>query len=109
MQQLLVRHGEGADRQNLLPQILQRYPVGGVDRKEPLENVQGVVRDGQDGPEEVGIVDVCSECLIRGSSLAPGVATACEVDEDHAKGPQVVVLGRVPIETVVQPTLTFWG
>lgn len=52
-------------------------------------------------------MDKGSECLVRGTSLSPGVSTTCEIDENDTESPDVVSLGIVFLYSLKQATLAF--
>ena len=61
--------------------------------------------DGKDGTEKVLVVDVGSECLVGRTSLAPGVSTAGQVDEDDTKGPEIIGGSIVLFQSLKETTL----
>lgn len=64
--------------------------LGWVDFKDPAENQVQLGRQRKDGPEETGILQKSSEGAIALRSTLPWVSSTCEVDEDDAKGPDII-------------------
>jgi hypothetical protein len=107
--ELILRHNEGLDGENLAAEVGKGNASEGVESEDALEDAVGVVGDGEDGTEEVGVAEVGAESLVGGAGLLPGVAAASEVDEDDAERPDIVVRGGVGVEALEETALTLCG
>jgi hypothetical protein len=90
-----------------LDQIRKGDPSLGVDVEDPSQDGIALISDGKDGLEEVRVLPVG---LVRGvlnRCTLPRVATACQVDENHAQGPHVVGRRRVASHRVRVCILAF--
>ena len=90
-----------------MPQFRERDASGGIEVEDALEKVIAGGRDGENGPEEIGVVEVGFKGFVGGAGLFPRVATTGEVDEDDAEGPDVVVKGGVVTQPLEETALTF--
>jgi hypothetical protein len=73
-----------------LNQFGKSDPGGRVQVEDPLQDVVALISDGQDSLEEVGVLPVGLVGGVLNRSTLPRVATAGQVDKDHAKGPDIV-------------------
>ena len=103
--QLFVRHRERLDSDDLPPQLLEGHAIAWVEREEALEDPVGGMGDGQNGAEELGVVDVGAERLVGRTGLPPWVPAAGKVDEDDTEGPDVVLLGVVRLQALEEAAL----
>ena len=76
--------------------------------KKTFEDDVERVRNGENGAQEIGIVHVCPESVVRGTSLSPWIAAASEIDEDDTEGPDIVLLRIIRFKTFKQAALALW-
>lgn len=82
---LVVCHGERVHGSHLSSELSQAGSMSGVQSEEGFEDPVGGLGNGQDGPEEVGVVNKGPESLVRGTSLSPWVSTTGQVDKNDAE------------------------
>lgn len=93
--EFLLGHGESFDFRDGLAEFREGDTMLRVDAEDPFEELVGLNRYREDFAKEVGVGDVSAERFVSEGSLLPGISATCEVDEDNAKGPDVVSPGRV--------------
>lgn len=103
----MLGHDERLDAHDLAAKLGERDADGRVESEDALEDSVRVLRNREDRAEEVGVAEVGAEGLVGRASLLPRVASACEVDENDAERPDVVVGSRVRSETLEETALAF--
>lgn len=63
---------------------------GRVQVEDSLQDFIALISDGQDGLEEVGVLSESLVGRVLNRRTLPRVATASQVDKDHAKGPDII-------------------
>lgn len=82
--------GEPRATLNQIPQFGKLDSSGRVGIEDPPQNGVQLVRDGKNGPEEVGILHEGTEGRVLQRGLFPRVASASQVHEDDAQRPDVI-------------------
>jgi hypothetical protein len=73
-----------------LNQLREGNPGGRVQVEDPPQDGIALISDRQDGLEEVGILPVGLVGGVLNRRTLPRVAAAGQVNQDHAKGPDIV-------------------
>jgi len=73
-----------------VPELGDRDPLGGVDLEHAAEDGVQFGREGEDRPEEVGVLEEGPEGAVRLGRPLPRVPAAGEVDEDNTERPNIV-------------------
>lgn len=76
--------------ENSLLQLGKRHPLSRVQIKNSSQNVVEIIREGQDRFEEAAVLHVSTESGIVHGSPLPGVTATGQVDQDDAKGPDII-------------------
>lgn len=84
-------------------------PLGRVALEDAAEDVDHLVRQGQDRLEKKGILQISTETGVLNGCTLPRVAATGQVDEDDAQAPDVVGSGCVAGHWTGIRLLTFWG
>lgn len=61
-----------------------------IQVEDPLQDIIALISDGQDGFKEVGVLPVGLVGGVLNRCTLPRVASASQVDENHAKGPNII-------------------
>lgn len=61
---LLLRHDEGLDGEDLATKVGKGDAGERIEREDALQDAVGVVGDGEDGAEEIGVAEVRAEGLV---------------------------------------------
>lgn len=72
------------------PELGDRGTPGRVELKDAPENVVQLRGDGQNGPEELGILHVGTECAVLEGGTLPWVAATGQIHKDDSQAPDIV-------------------
>lgn len=71
-------------------QLGNRDSLSWVEFKDTLQDRVELSRDGQNGPEELGVLHVGAECAILERGSLPWVASTGQVDKHDSEAPDVI-------------------
>lgn len=79
-----------------------------VQGEDALEEVIALGGDRQDAGEEIVVFEVRSEGLVGRMGLLPRISAACEVDENDAERPDVVLKGGIRLVALEETALALY-
>ena len=81
------------------PQLGDGDPLHGIRLKDLLEDGVQTGRQGEDGSQELAILEVGPVRAVGLGGTLPRIAATGEVDQDHTEGPDIIGCGSVAIRS----------
>lgn len=106
---LIGQSGQPGTVDDGLTEFLDRDPLVRVTFEDASQDQVQIERDGQNGAQELGILQERAESGILGRGLFPGITPTGQVDQNDAEAPYIV--GRSGITTMCSRRwlLTFYA
>ena len=90
-------HSEPRAIENPFPKLLDGDSLQWVTFEDPPEDRVQLGREGKDGCQKVGVLEIRPKSGILGRGPLPRIATTGQVDQNHAQGPDIVRRGEVTL------------